>query len=317
MDIYRDYFTREQLVGSLANSQFVPGLVGSLGLFNTLRLSGTTLAIEALPDNDVSETTAVPRGTPGKPLELEKRSVETFAVSTYAWQAAVLADEVLNLRVAGTSGAAEVFTQRRDEMVAKLRRQADFQLEYLRVATINSPDNAFGSAPSAEAIAFGVADSALRSAIFEKITLPMESALGGIPYTGLVALCEDTFWKALIDSKTIRETYLNQVAAAELRNAPADSFDFSGVRWMRHRAGGNIAISTGTAKIVPTGVDSLFVQAFAPNDTLSSVGAGALGEAYYLDSYPLDDDKGFRMTLQTHPVMVCTRPEAVLTIDLS
>lgn len=317
MDIFRDYFTREELLLSLSETQYIPGMLGSLGLFQTIGLAGTTFAVESLPKNSVSESAAVPRGTPGKMLGLEKRTVETFSVQTYAWQGAVLADEVLNIRGAGLSGAAEVFTRRRNELTAKLRRQADFQLEYLRMATVNSPSNAFGTAPAAQAIAFGTTDSAIRSAIFEKIILPLETALDGIPYTGIVAICEDTLWKALIDSKTIRETYLNQVAAAELRNMPADSFDFGGVRWMRYRAGGNIKIATGTAKIIPTGVAGLFLQAFAPNDTLSSVGQGALGVPYYLDSYPLDDDKGFRMTLQTHPVMLCTRPEAVLTIDLS
>jgi len=317
MDIYRDYFTREELLLSLANTQYMPGLLGSMGLFRTVGLTGTTFAVESLPTNSVSETTAIPRGTPGQPLALDKRNVKTFGVETYAWSGAVLADEVLSVRVAGTSGAAEVFTQRRNELLAKLRRQADFQHEYLRMSVINTPSNAFGTAPAAQAIAFGTSDSAIRSSIFEKIILPLESSLGGLPYSGLIALCEDTFWKALIDSKTIRETYLNQIAAAELRNMPADSFDFGGVRWMRYRASGNVKIANGTAKIIPLGVDGLFLQAFAPNDTLSSVGQGALGSPYYLDSYPLDDDKGFRMTLQSHPVMLCTRPQAVLTIDLS
>lgn len=317
MDIYRDYFTREELLLSLANTSYIPGLVGSLGLFQTLGLTGTVLAIEALPANSVSESAAIPRGAPGKPLALEKRVVRTFNVNSYSWVGAVLADEVLSVRTAGLSGAAQVFTQRRDEMVAKLRRQADFQLEYLRLSCINTPSNDFGSAPSAQAIGFSTSDSAIRSAIFEKIVLPLESALGGLMYTGVIALCHDTFWKAIIDSKTIRETYLNQTAASELRNMPADSFDFGGVRWMRYRAGGNITIPSGQAKVFPLGVDGLFVQGFAPNDTLSSVGQGALGIPYYLDSYPLDDDKGFRMTMQSHPVMVCTRPSAVLTIDLS
>lgn len=317
MDIYRDCFTREQLLVALNNVQYLPGQLGASGLFETLGLTGTTLAIESLPDNDVAEAAAIPRGAPGKPLALEKRNVKTFTTGSYAWQAAVLADEVLNLRVAGTSGAVEVFTQRRDEMVAKLRRQADWQAEYLRVTCVNSPSNDFGSAPAAAVVAFGASDTAIRTAIHNNIVLPMESALGGLPYTGLDAWCSDTYWVALIESKTIRETYLNQAAASELRNAPADSFSYGGITWNRYRAGGNIAITTGQAKIVPRGVPGLFIQAFAPNDTLTSVGQGALGQPYYLDSYPLDDDKGFRLSLQMHPVMICTRPAAVITVDLS
>lgn len=317
MDIYRDYFTREALLKSIEHAQYVPGLIGSLGLFETTPMTGTTMAIESLPDDDVSESSAISRGSPAPTLNLEKRSVHTFTASTYANQGAILADEVLNLRSAGTSGAAEVFQQRRDALVAKLRRWADWQHEYLRLSVVNSPNNAFGDAPSAEVVAFGASDSAIRSAIFEKIIAPMETALGGIPYQGLDAFCSETYWKALIDSKTVRETYLNQVAAAELRDQPADSFQFGGVTWHRYRGAGNIVVTAGTAKVIPRGVSGLFVQAFAPNDTLSSVGAGALGAPYYLDSYPLDDDKGFRIVCQTHPVMLCTRPAAVLTVDLS
>lgn len=317
MDIYRDYFTREELINSLARAQFVPGLLGASGLFETRGLVGTTLAIEMLPDNDVAESAEIPRGSPGKPLNLEKRIVETFVTKTYAWQGAVLADEVLNVRAAGTAGAAEVLQTRRDELTAKLRKQADWQHEYLRVACVNTPTNGFGSAPAAAVVAFGASDSAIRTAIHNNIILPMESALGGIPYAGLDAWCSDTYWVALIESKTIRETYLNHAAAAELRGSVADDFDYGGITWHRYRAGGNIAITAGTAKIVPRGVSGLFVQAFAPNDTLNSVGQGAMGQPYYLDAYPLDDDKGFRMSLQTHPIMICTRPTAILTVDLS
>lgn len=317
MDIYRDYFTREQLLLSLSNTQYVSHAIGSLNLFETVALTGLTAAIEELPKNSVAESAEVPRGSPGKPLNLDRRVVKTFSTKSYAWQGAVLADEVLNMRTAGTSGAADVFQQRRNDMTNKLRRQADFQFEYLRLQCLLSPNNDFGTAPSSQVIAFGSTDSATRTAILDKIMLPLETALDGLSYTGLVALCDDTFWKGLIESKTIKETYLNYAAAAELRNAPSESFSYGGVTWMRHRASGNIKIPSNTAKIIPQGVSGLFLQLFSPNDTMSSVGVGALGQPYYLDAYPLDDDKGYRMTLQTHPLALCTRPSIIQTVTLS
>lgn len=316
MDNYRDYFSREQLLASVAQAQFIPGAIGASGLFQTIGLTGTTLAIESLPDDNVSEVSAIPRGAPPNPLLLEKRSVETFVTKTYAFQGTVLADEVLNVRSA--SNAAEVLTQRRDALTAKLRRQADWQMEYMRVGCVNSATNAFGTSPAAEVVAFGSSDTvAVNVSIHTKIVLALESALGGITYTGIDAWCSDTYWQALIQSKTMRETYLNTAAANQLRGLPLDSIEYGNVTWHRYRAGGNIAITSGTAKIVPRGVPGLFMQAYAPNDTLSSVGTGEIGQPYYLDSYPLADDKGFRLTLQMHPVVICTRPTAVLTVDLS
>jgi hypothetical protein len=259
-----------------------------------------------------------PRGAPPKPLQLEKRSVETFDVTTgYPMTGAVLADEVLNVRSTGTMGAAEVIQQRINELLTKLRAGMEWQHEYLRIACLNSPTNALGTAPAPAVVAFGSNDSALRTAIHNNVTLPMEAALGGIPYSGLDGWCSNDYWVAFIESKTVKETYLNHQAAAELRGSPADVFDYGGITWRRVRAGGNIAITSGQAKITPRGVPNLFLQAFAPNDTLDSVGAGALGQPYYVNSKLIDGNKGYQIVLDSYPLMVCTRPTCVLTVDLS
>jgi hypothetical protein len=176
-------------------------MLGESGLFRTIGLTSTTLALEALPDNDVSESAAIPRGAPPKPLLLEKRAVHTFSPSTYAWNGAVMADEVLNARVAGPSGAAEVITDRVNAVTQMLRNQADWQHEYLRVACLNTPTNAFGSVGADQTIAFGVADTvAVHASIHQHITLRLEAALGGIAYSGVDVYCSDGFWQGLIQS---------------------------------------------------------------------------------------------------------------------
>lgn len=316
MDLFKDYFSRETLAAVINKTPYVPGQLGASGLFQTIGLTSTTALIEELAVETVAESSAIPRGAPASSISLGNRKMHPFSVSTYAWKAAVLADEVLNVRAAG-SGAAEVITTRIAENTAKLRRKAEFQHEYLRMACLNTPTNTIGSAPASAAVAFGASDSAIRTAIHNSIVLPLETALAGMAYGGIDAYCSDTFWLGLIESKTIRETYLNTAAAAELRNAPAESFNYGGITWHRYRAGGNCAVAAGKAKIVPRGVSGLFFQAFAPNDTLTSVGTGAMGQPIYLDSLPIDGDKGYVMTLQTHPIMVCARPEAILTIGLS
>lgn len=318
MNNYADFFTREELLVAIQKAPYIPGQIGAMGLFETRGLTSTTLDVEIAPDNDVAVATAVPRGSPPAPLNLEKRVVYSFKVATYSKQLPVLADEVLNMRAFGTSGAAELITTRRDEAVAKLRRWADLQLEHLRLSCINSADNAIGNSPADAVVAFGASDSAMRGTIHEKIIAPMETALGGVPYTGLLGICDDTYWRAFINSKSVAETYLNWIAAAEMRGLPPEGgFFYGGVTWMRYRGLSTTVVESGKCKVVPMGVPGLFVQAFAPDDTISSVGQGAMGGPYYLNAWDLDDDKGWRLSCQTHPVMVCTRPEAVLTVDLS
>lgn len=318
MDIFADYFTRDELILSLSKTQYVPGLLGADGLFDTIGLMGTKYSHQVDPDDDVSEMTALPRGAPGAPMSLERRTAYSFEITHgYPKRGAVTADEVLNARGPGIESAAMTVQTLRDRMVAKFRRFIDWQHEYLRVSCLNTPTNQLGSAPAAATIAFGTSDSAIRGAILDGITLPIESALGGIPYTGITAYCSETFWKGLIDSKTIRETYLNQAAAAELRNAPADTFDFGGVRWKRYRGGGNIVIAAGKAKAIPTGVPDLFKQLFAPNDTMDAVGNGQPGQPYYIGSELMAKGKGVELWMDTYPQMICLLPEAILTLQLT
>lgn len=318
MDFFTDFFTAEELLASIVKAPYVPGRLADPAIFTTKPLAGTKLVMEDQALNDAGVLTATPRGTPGKAQTLEKRAVHSFETAHYRVDGSVSADEVLNFRSVGLSGAREIITARRDEVIARMRRDIDLTLETLRINCLNTPTNAFGNAPAAQAIAFGTNDSAIEKEIFNKIIKPLESALKGITYQGILALCDDTFWENLISSKTIRETYLNQAAANSLRDQMSERFNYRGITWERYRGVGSTVIASGTAKIVPMGISDLFVQAFAPADTLDQIGAGLLGSPYYANAYPIDDgNRGYYMEMQTNPVMVCTRPTAILTIDLS
>jgi hypothetical protein len=318
MDFYTDFFNANELIASIAKAPYIPGRLADPAIFTTRQLAGTKLSLEDQALNDASLITATPRGTPSKAQTLDRRAVHTFETGHYRKDGAVYADEVLNMRAVGVSGAREAITTRRDEVIAKLRRDMDLTHESLRITTLNSPNNAFGSAPASAAVAFGASDSAIRAAIFNSIIKPIESALKGIPYTGLLALCDDTFWAGLIESKTIKETYLNQVQASALRGAVTEQVIFGGVTFERYRGVGSTVISSGKAKVIPIGVPELFVQAFGPADTIEQVGAGAMGQPYYAAAYPIDNgNRGWYLEMQSNVVTVCTRPDAVLTIGLS
>jgi hypothetical protein len=90
--------------------------------------------------------------------------------------------------------------------------------------------------------------------------------------------------------------------------------------WERYRGTSTVKITDNKAIAFPVGTSGVFFQAFAPNDTLESVGDGALGLPYYLGSMELKDSqgtKGFEISVQSHPKMVCGRPGAVQLIGLS
>lgn len=315
MELYRDYFTRESLTDSIVNAPYIPGQLAPF--FETRGLGSTTLAIEALAENGPSSLTAIPRGAPLPAIDLDKRTVVTFPTQTYGAQGAVFADEVLNARAAGTAGAGEIVAARRDETVARLRRSIDNLHESLRLSCALNPDNGFGNNPAEATVALATDGTKTRQEFFTKVMKPLEAALGGIAFSGVTVLCSDGYWGALIENKSIRETYLNTQSAADLRADPRDAFNFAGIRFERYRGSSSVAITTDKALAIPSGVSGLFIQAFAPDDTMDSVGAGAMGVPYYLRAFDLDDAKGWRIRAQTHCAMVCTRPTAILPLGLA
>lgn len=326
MDIYTDFFNRTELVRVLALQPYTPGLLGSLGMFQSVPISSTIFAVEEQPKNGGRVLTAMPRGAPRQTMGQDKKKLHTFPVTDqYGDQGAVWADEVLNARGAGTSGAKEVIEQRRSEQMARMRLTVDKTHEYLRMAKLLSPASTeFGAAASGAVIAVQTDATKTRKEIFDKIIVPIESALDGSSYSSIVVLCSDGYWSDLMDNKQIRDTYINWEAAATLRGGMqgangqvAAPFPWGDVTWMRYRGTSDCKIPDNEARAFPVGVPDLAWQAFAPNTTVESVGTGALGQPYYVGSKPITDSQGtlgWEMSIQSHVRMVVGRPAAILPI---
>ncbi len=312
MDIFRDYFTREQLLLSLAKVPFIPGRLSEY--FDTRGLTGTTFSIEQRPENAPQIMASTPRGTPSKVETLEKRNVYSFDTVHKRYDGSVYADEVLNMRGMGVNVASEVIIQRRDDLIMRLRNDVDLTLESLRVACLATPSNAFGNMPASAQIALNTDATKTRAEIFTKIRQPIRTALGGIPFTGIKALCSATFWAKLIENAAIKATLLNYSMAQSLRGETTEMVNFGGVSWEFYDGTGTVVIPTGEARVFPIGIPQMWQQAFAPADTLDTVGAGALGVPYYMQAIPSRDNRSWYIEMQTNPVMVCTRPTAVLQI---
>lgn len=318
MDIFRDYFTRENLERELANAPYTPGRLGELGIFENSNLTSTTFSVEVEAKDAGRVLTSISRGSPRQKTGLDKRKVVSFATGTYGDSGEVYADEVLNARGAGTNGQAEVIQDRRNRLVAKLRRNMDLTHESLRMACLLAPGTTeFGAAGSEKVIAVQTDATKTRQEIFNKIVVPIEQALDGVSFSGIHVFCSDGYWADLIENKQIRETYLNWQAAAELRGDTRQAFAFGGVMWERYRGTSAVKITDNKAVAFPVGAQGLFHQAFAPTDTMESVGAGALGQPYYVGAQPIKDalgTKAMEVAIASHPVMVCGRPAAVFSL---
>ncbi len=312
MNIFRDYFTREQLLASIVKAPYIPSRLAEY--FTTIPMTSTVLALESVPDNGPAVMAATPRGTASKTETLQKAAAYTFVTDHRRYDAAVYADEVLNMRAVGLQLAAEIVQARRDALVAKLRNDVDYTHESMRLSCVVTPTNAFGTIPASQQIALSTDATKTRSEIFTKIRNPIRNALGGVPFRGIKALCSAGFWAKFIENAAVKATYLNTSMAQSLRGDTIEVVNFGGVEWEYYDGTGTIVVPTDEARVFPVGVQDMFIQGFAPADTFESVGMGAMGAPYILNAYASADNRRYHLEMQTNAVMVCTRPTAVLPI---
>lgn len=317
MDVYRDYFNREELTKVLAQQPYTPGLLTMLNLFTPVPLSSTTMAVEIETKNTGQVLASIMRGAPRRVESLDKRKVVTFSTASYGDEGAVMADEVLNL-IGGNmvAGARAVLEDRRAKLVAKLRRTVDRTREYLFMqALLNPASTEFGSAAASAVIAVQTTTTKLRKEIFDKVIVPMNNAMDGLPYTGIVMLCSDGYWSDFIEATSVKETFLNAPQAVQLQGNIPVRVNFGGIDWMWYRGDSSITIPANEARAVPTGAFDVGYVGYAPNDTVESVGSGALGQPYYMGSKPIVDSqgtKGWEVSIQAHMKAIWARPAAVL-----
>ncbi len=328
MDIYRDYFNREELVRTLSQAPYTPGQLGQQGIFESVPLSSTVFAVEAEAKDAGRLLTAKPRGAPRQRQASDLRNVHTFAVTNqYGDEDSVMADEVLNAR-SGIAGAKDVIESRRAAKMAKLRRTMDRTHEVLRMNCLLSPASSeFGSAGSGVIIAVQTDATKTRKEIFDKLVVPMNAALDGVPYSMPLVLCSDGYWSDLMGNKEFRETYVNWEQATSLRSAiganghqvtPPMRYGDALFQW--YRGTSDCKIPDNEARAIPMGAQGLAWQVFAPNTTMESVGSGALGQPYYVGAKALTDSQGtigWEMSIQSHCRMVWGRPGAVIPITKS
>jgi hypothetical protein len=137
--------------------------------------------------------------------------------------------------------------------------------------------------------------------------------MGGIPYTGVVALCGDTFYDDLINNPEVVRTYLNQQEASQLRgNAAYEFFDFGGIRWENYRGavGGTSFINTDKCHIFPVGVPGLWRTVYAPADYVETV--NTIGLPRYARQYPMENGKGVNLDAQMNALSYCTCPKVLI-----
>lgn len=335
MDVFKaDAFSMMGMLAAQEKVQYKPQFLGSLNLFASKPQRTRVVAIEER-ERTLALIPTSPIGAPPEQRSADKRKVRNFNTVRLAKQSRIMADTIQGIRAFGSETELQ---QVQTEVAARLQAlNDDLELtwEHHRLgavqgllldadgSTLYNFFTEFGiSQPNELDFAFDLfAAGELRPFIEKNVVRAMIRASKGAMGTGsrIIGLCGDDFWDALVNHAEVRQTYLNQVAAAELRDGTAfGTFQFAGVTWVNYRGtddGTTVAIGAGKVKFFPAGAGDLFQVAWAPAEFLDAVNMPGRPVTPLTLLDPSGRNAFVDVEIYSYPLFICTRPEVLLRGD--
>jgi hypothetical protein len=330
LDVFsNDAFSIIELTAAVNDMPFRPGQVGRTGVFDSKGVATTKIAIEE-KDGVLYLVPTSLRGAPGTMNQNSKRRMREFRAPHLQVNDRVMADEIQNVRELGGHNQLKTIQGVVSERLETMIQSLDVTLEHLQLGAIRGQildaDGSsvlfdlfteFGVAQEAE-IDFDLDNANPASGIIRKkcasVVRAMANNLGAAQFEKVHCFCGDNFFDDLVAHPEVRETYMGQQQAAELRNGYAyGTLNFGGITFENYRGtvGGVGFVNTDKCHFFPVGVPGLFQTFFAPGDYIDVV--NTLGLPRYAKSAPdASFAKWVDLEAQSNPLPLCTRPAVLM-----
>lgn len=323
-----DGFTLSEMTAAINEIPHLPTMLGDDGIFEYSGVTQLTVQVEK-QGTTLALVSTKPRGGSGSEIGRVNRNLRPFNLVHLPLNDQILADEVQGVRQFGSEGSPLPLEQRRADVMRLGMQRFDLTMEWYRVGALKGivydADGTtvlhnffteFGVAQQTLSFELDVTTTEVRN-VCDTAQEMIEDELGGTPWTDMVAYCGRDFWKALTAHKSVKETFLNQVQASQLRGDPRLVLDFGGIMWKKYRGAANGAqmIAANEAYIVPRGVPGLLLGRFGPADYMETV--NTIGLPLYAKGIPMRNNKGWDIEMQSNPIHLLTRPRAVLKATLT
>lgn len=334
LDIFHDdAFSVTSLTTFVNELKYRPGRIGELGLFSTDSVATTSIAIERVGDM-LQLVKPTPRGGPGEVRDMPKRKMTDFRVPHFQRDWSVYADQVQNVRAAGTQDQFETVQRVVGQVIAANSSDFDLTEEHARLGAVTGIVTYADGSTLNLFTEFGVvqetevdfdldnanpADGILRKKATQVIRAMKKRLGGGVAFSGVHAFVGDAFFDDLLQHKEVRETYKGWSEAQILRDSYVGknrssnpTFEFGGIVWENYGEidGEGVGVHTDKARFFPTGVPNLFKTFHAPADYIETV--NTLGERLYAKQWDMPNGKGINGELQMNELNICTRPGALM-----
>ena len=328
LDIFsNDAFSAVQMTAAVEKVPYRPQFLGALNIFEPVPVRTITVAIEKR-ENTLALIQTSNRGAPLAEQTLEKRDIRDFRTVRVAKGDTIYADEIQNMRAFGSETELQTVQAEVARRMGRLREDMELTRENMRLgavqgivtdadaSTIIDWYGAWGLSQPAEInFALDQATTDVRKKCAQVVRAMAKAAKGAwTPGTRIHALCGDTFYDDLIGHDSVKETYRNWAAAADLRqDMTYESFPFGGIVFHNYRGTDDdttITVAADKAKFFPVGAPGIFQVAQSPAEFIEFVNTPGR-EVYALTIPDRDRNAWVRVELYAYPLFVCTRPEVL------
>jgi hypothetical protein len=343
LDIFRnDAFSVTSLRRQVANTPFIPRMLGDMGLFAPKPISTRNVLLYE-EDGNVRLIPVTEIGSPDVQQIRDKGRLRALTTVRLAKMDTVRASELLgianealpeNIRM---RNAVELVNKR----MSKLKSDMEATKELHRLGALQGKLlDADGTTVIYDYFAeYGVATPPVININFsttseadlmmffqENVYVPMQLALKNRAAGGFTvgALVGDYYWGRLMRHPGFRNVYVYMQQAQALARAANplvqpnnwQEVEFAGIRWINYRGStaGEIGIPTNQAKFFPIGAQDVFDVYWSPGETLQDITDEGKPEYPYIQPDVRDQMQAHvDIHLRAYPLYACIFPKALLS----
>lgn len=336
LDVFNaDAFSIQRLTDAINKMPFIPGRLGSLGIFENYGVDTTTVDLEER-EGRIYLVPDKARGAPPTQNQKPDRRVRPLKIRHLPVGDTLMADEVQGVRAFGSENQLETIQGKVNEKLLQMRQSMEATWEFHRLGAIKGIIlDADGSTtlvnlftelgvtqPSPISFDFGhyqFADGDGNGEFRQRCAHTVRTimnTLGATPIAGIHALCGDEFFDRVLKEPDVRESYPGSSMAAVLREGYVypngvgiyGAFEFGGIVWENYRGviGSVTFVDPEEAHFFPIGVPGLFRCAYGPAPYIETV--NTIGLPMYVKVTPDTKNTRVEIDVQSNPLHYCTRP---------
>jgi len=328
LDVFtNDAFSMVSLTESINLMPYVPARLGSLGLFRPKPIATLTAVLE-YKQNTINIIPSRARGSRENVRGGGTRIAKAVKVPHLPEGSSILADDVQGVRAFGSEDQVEGVAQLVNTRLEELRQDHEVTAEWHRmgalsgvlldadgVSVIESFFDLFGITETEFPFDLTVDEDGVKLQA-QALSRLMRHLMGAWPFTGIHAMCGDSFFDDLITSPSAKAAYdrwQDGQFKRELQGSPGGGFTWCGVTWENYDGYFTDSfsfINTDECRFFPTGAPGLFGVAYAPADYIETV--NTLGRPFYAKQERMKFDKGVELETQSNALHYCTRPQVLI-----